>query len=178
MNKKWDIVEVLRHSRHDWLNRLQLIKGNLALNKLDRVKEIIEEIIIEARHESNLTNLRLNSLAAFLMTYNWEQHHFRIEYEVLGQIRDLSSYDQVLTDWCVRFFETLDQSIDKFGDNHLSISIEITESNIRFFFDFRGIITNKDKLIHWLKENKQQEPIKLNDFRVHNAETTVVITIK
>jgi stage 0 sporulation protein B (sporulation initiation phosphotransferase) len=178
MKKKWDIVEVLRHSRHDWLNKLQLIKGNLALNKLDRVKEIIEEIIMEAQHESNLTNLRLHSLASFLMTYNWEPHHFRIEYEVLGQIRDLSSYDPIITDWCVRFFETLDQSIDKFGENHLSISIEISESNIRFFFDFRGIITNKEKLIQWLNENEKYKSLKLNDCHVHNTEMTVVITME
>ena len=29
--KKLDDVEVLRHSRHDWLNKIQLIKGNLRI---------------------------------------------------------------------------------------------------------------------------------------------------
>ncbi|WP_312471145.1 Spo0B domain-containing protein, partial [Neobacillus sp.] len=45
MGKEWDIVEVLRHSRHDWLNRLQLIKGNLDLNRIDRAKAVIDEIV-------------------------------------------------------------------------------------------------------------------------------------
>ncbi|UTW70045.1 Spo0B domain-containing protein [Anaerobacillus sp. HL2] len=33
-----------RHSRHDWLNFVQLIKGNLTL-KNDRIEEIIQEVI-------------------------------------------------------------------------------------------------------------------------------------
>ena len=47
IEKEWNTVEVLRHARHDWLNKLQLIKGNLDLNELDRAKEIINEIVIE-----------------------------------------------------------------------------------------------------------------------------------
>ncbi|MCD8502937.1 MAG: Spo0B domain-containing protein [Bacillaceae bacterium] len=35
MKKDWDdVLSVLKHSRHDWLNMVQLIKGNLALKKI------------------------------------------------------------------------------------------------------------------------------------------------
>ena len=47
MDKNWTTFEVLRQTRHDWLNKIQIIKGNLELNKIDRVKGYIEEIIIE-----------------------------------------------------------------------------------------------------------------------------------
>ncbi|WP_082892657.1 Spo0B domain-containing protein [Rossellomorea aquimaris] len=35
MRENWGVVEALRHARHDWMNDLQLIKGNLDLNRLD-----------------------------------------------------------------------------------------------------------------------------------------------
>ncbi|MED1919630.1 Spo0B domain-containing protein, partial [Bacillus thuringiensis] len=25
MNEKWTIIDALRHSRHDWLNRMQMV---------------------------------------------------------------------------------------------------------------------------------------------------------
>lgn len=54
-----ELIHLLSHSRHDWMNKLQLIKGNLTLKKYDRVFEIIDEVVIEAQHESKLSNLRI-----------------------------------------------------------------------------------------------------------------------
>lgn len=177
MKKDWEIVEVLSHSRHDWLNKIQLIKGNLSLGKIDRVKEIIEEIVIESQNESNLTNLRLHSLAELLMTYNWEQHHFRLEYEVLGGIKDLSWCDKQIHNWCVRFFSILDISIDVNSDNHLSMSIESFNEEVRFFFDFSGIITNIEQLKNWFHEQQSnQDFIQLTEFQIHNGELMAVIS--
>lgn len=34
-----ELIHLLGHSRHDWMNKLQLIKGNLSLQKYDRVFE-------------------------------------------------------------------------------------------------------------------------------------------
>lgn len=34
--ERWSIVDALSHSRHDWMNKLQLIKGHLSLKKYDR----------------------------------------------------------------------------------------------------------------------------------------------
>jgi len=49
MEKNWTTVELLRHARHDWLNKIQLIKGNMSIGKMDRVEAIIEEIIMDAQ---------------------------------------------------------------------------------------------------------------------------------
>ncbi|WP_460138192.1 Spo0B domain-containing protein, partial [Priestia megaterium] len=70
----------------DWLNKLQLIKGNLALNRLDRANEIIEEIVNESKHESKheskLTNINMRLFAGFVMTYHWNNHAVRLDVEV------------------------------------------------------------------------------------------------
>src|SRR4051794_37661280 len=112
MEKEWDIVEVLRHSRHDWLNRLQLIKGNLDLNRIDRAKTVIEEIIIEAQQESKLTNLKMPLFASLLLKSNWENPSFKLEYEVLQDSEPFQVNEELITTWTSDFFHCLKESID------------------------------------------------------------------
>jgi stage 0 sporulation protein B (sporulation initiation phosphotransferase) len=151
MKKEWDTLSVLRHARHDWLNKIQLIKGNLALDKVERVKEIIDEIIIEARQESKLTNLNLPQFASSLLTCNWENHSFQIEYEVTDSQNIHSLDDQLLASWTEELFTSLDESIEKFQENYLSVTIDPGEDGIRFFFDFSGIITDNTSLMSFLE---------------------------
>lgn len=155
MGKKWDTIELLSHSRHDWLNKIQLIKGNLSLNKMDRVKEVIDEIVLEARQESKLSNLGIPQFAALLLTYNWEGNSVHLEFEVLdGTLKNGQKIDDgQLTNWTREFLNSLQHSIKEFHENHLSITIEIQETGIGFFFDFRGIITNIARLNTYLTES-------------------------
>ncbi|MDQ0414555.1 Spo0B C-terminal domain-containing protein [Mesobacillus stamsii] len=152
MKKEWNTIEVLRHERHDWMNKLQLIKGNLSLNKVDRAKEIIEEIIMEARQDAKLSNLHLPQFASTLLTCNWECHHFLLEYEVMNSHTFHCIDDQLLTDWTEQLFETLNSSIEPYQENHLSVTIEPQEKGIGFFFDFSGIIKDKNRLVSFLDQ--------------------------
>ncbi|MFC0270150.1 Spo0B C-terminal domain-containing protein [Metabacillus herbersteinensis] len=177
-HNEWGTVDLLSHSRHDWMNKLQLIKGNLSLNKYERVNEIIEEIVIEAQNESKLCNLKMLSFASLLMTYNWIQAHFTLEYEVLGDVVDLSSFDEFMTKWCSSFFYLLNETIDRSRENHLCISIETVPSSdeVRFFFDFNGIITEKEQLQVWLESENAQKFLK--QYEISTYELTAMIAIK
>jgi stage 0 sporulation protein B (sporulation initiation phosphotransferase) len=155
MKNEWSTIDILRHARHDWLNKLQLIKGNIDLNKPERVKEIIQEIVVEAQQEANLSNLKMPEFAALLLTYNWESHSFQLEFEVLNEIKCLDLNDQLLTDWTSSFFACLHIAVEAYGDNHLSVSIETQENGVRFFFDFSGIIKDKERLEKFLDVNQQ-----------------------
>lgn len=159
MRKDWSTVDVLRHARHDWLNKLQLIKGNLDLNKPERVKHIIEEIVIEAQQEAKLSNLKIPQFASLLLTSNWEAHSFQLEFEVFQETDCLHLDDQLLTDWTCSFFDCLHTTLDNFGDNLLSVSIEMQKNGIRFFFEFSGIIKDKEKLQKFLEVNHSNEPM-------------------
>jgi stage 0 sporulation protein B (sporulation initiation phosphotransferase) len=152
MNKEWDIVEVLRHARHDWLNRLQLIKGNLDLNRFDRAKEVIDEIVIEAQHESKLSNLNCPLFASLLLKSNWEGHSFQLEYEVLQESESLTINDLVLTNWTNSLFVCLNSAIEPFQENHLSITIDLQKDGVRFFFDFSGIIIKNELIEQFLND--------------------------
>jgi stage 0 sporulation protein B (sporulation initiation phosphotransferase) len=175
--KEWKVVDVLRHSRHDWLNKLQLIKGNLALDRTERAKEIIEEIVIEAQNEAKLTNLQLNTLAGYLMTYNWDSHHFTLEFEVLGNTYNLSKYDESMQDWCEKFFNVLDVSVLNGGGNHLSISIHTMDTEVRFFFDFSGTITDSNKVKEWLHSSQKDAVFSLIEYSVSENELTIELQI-
>lgn len=178
MKKDWDIVDLLRHNRHDWLNKLQLIKGNLALNKIERVKEIIEEIVIETQQEAKLSNLNIPLFAGFLMTSNWEPHLFRIEFEVLGDGGELSSHDGMLAGWCEEFFAVLDQAMGLGGENHLTISIEPLSGGGRLFFDFSGTITNIDAIESWIKSRQDNaSPVSISSFEVQAGEMTLELKL-
>ncbi|MGA9226230.1 MAG: sporulation initiation phosphotransferase B [Mesobacillus sp.] len=150
MKKEWDTIEVLRHARHDWMNQLQLIKGNLSLNKVDRAKDIIEEIIMEARQDAKLSNLNLPQFASKLLTCNWENHFFQLEYEVMDSQNFHRLDDQQLASWTELLFETLNSSIERYQENHLSVTIDPQDKGIGFFFDFSGIINDKNRIENFL----------------------------
>ncbi|KYD10886.1 sporulation initiation phosphotransferase B [Heyndrickxia sporothermodurans] len=158
--EKWTIVEVLRHARHDWMNQLQLIKGNIALNKLDNVNRIMDKMIVEAQQESRLSNLKLPHFAEILLTFNWEPHPFQIDYEILSENGELTVDDQMLSNWIQSFFLTLEKVVVPLQENNLSIAFEQYQGQIRFDFEFNGTIkeNGQELLKKWL--NNQEKMIK------------------
>lgn len=169
IKKDWTKVELLRHVRHDWLNKIQLIKGNLDLNKIDRTKEIISEIVIQAQNETKLSNLNFPNLTLLLLTHNWEQHSFQIEFEVLDHIKYREMDDQWVTQWISQFFLQLDNALKPYGDNHLSLTLKPQVQGIRFFFDFCGTIEKKDMIQRFTEKTSkgihiQQVDIKDQEF--------------
>lgn len=177
MKKRWSVLDALRHSRHDWLNKIQLIKGNLALNKVERVNEIIEEIVRDMQHESKLTNLKAGRFAELLLTYNWEARNVTVSYEVLGDGGDLSAHDEELTEWCCAFFKMLEQQADMSRENHLDVSIEAMDGEVRLFFDYSGTIKDAEAITTWLEEHRSARSIHLEHASIHNDEMTVLINI-
>ncbi|MEH7481242.1 sporulation initiation phosphotransferase B [Neobacillus drentensis] len=178
MEKEWDIVEVLRHSRHDWLNRLQLIKGNLDLNRIDRAKAVIDEIIIEAQHESRLTNLKMPLFASLLLKANWENPSFKLEYEVLQDSESLQINEEQITKWTCLFFECLNEAIEAFQENHLSISIDPQSEGVRFFFDFSGIIIKSELIEAFLADPKILLDVVAKEFSESELAVEVFIPIQ
>ncbi|PKR85214.1 sporulation initiation phosphotransferase B [Heyndrickxia camelliae] len=150
----WTVVEVLRHARHDWMNKLQLIKGNLALNKIDQVERLMDEMVMDARMETHLSNLKLPKFAEILLTFNWEKHPFHIEYEILDESSSWPVDDEKIARWIQDFFEIIENSIEPYYENHLSLSFELNDKNVRFYFDFSGTIKDIHKINKWLDDQK------------------------
>ncbi|RDI44138.1 sporulation initiation phosphotransferase B [Falsibacillus pallidus] len=168
MNNNWTVVEVLKHARHDWMNKLQLIKGNLALDRPERAKSIIDEIVLEAQQESRLSNLKLHRFASLLMTFNWEGHRFTIDYDILNENTVHSLDDAELFNWFSTFFALLNEAVEPFQDQQLSITIQLDKDSAKFFLDFRGILKSEEEVLNWLKLQKQAaiEDWSINQFTI------------
>lgn len=134
MNEKWTIIDALSHSRHDWLNRLQMVKGNLSLGKVEEIHMLIDRFVQEARQESNLMGLSMPLFSEWILTYNWKQQPCLLEYEVLGKLHNLSHLDETVCTWTNQFFLMLQHSLDVYVENYVCITIECDAENARFFF--------------------------------------------
>ncbi|MFC0297045.1 sporulation initiation phosphotransferase B [Geobacillus jurassicus] len=177
MEKRWTIVEVMRHARHDWLNKIQLIKGHLALNKIERVKEIIDSIIGEMHQETRLTNLKAERFAELIMTYNWEPRPLFLEYEIMDGEADWSPYDAQLAEWCRGFLRLLEAQADGWTENHLCLSIELSGGRAALFFDYRGAWRDGEAIRGWLERCEPAPPLRLASFAIGENELTVELEL-
>ena len=176
MDKKWTVLDALRHSRHDWLNRLQLVKAHLSLGSAERVHELIEEFVGESQQEARLMNLKIPLFAELLLTYSWEPQPCSLEYEILSDIHTLSHLDEELTAWTKRFLSVLHPCLDQRKENHLCVTVDQEEEDIRFFFDFRGKLTSIEKMTQWLA--KQESSVFSVSYSLDNEEGSVALQLK
>lgn len=176
-----DIVNMLRHARHEWMNQLQLIKGNLELNNIVRAKEVIDDMIFLAQQESKLSNLKLPNFAEQLITFTWKPRHFKLDYEVLHT--DMSSLlpenqlnDQQLTKLVDDFFEQLDGAVDPMYENHLTLSIEIREEKAILVFDFYGQLKNNEALNQFFSSQSEKITVHEQSQQLFVFELTVALS--
>lgn len=138
-----DVLKILRHTRHDWLNKIQLIKGYLALGKQERIEAIIQKIVHESEQESKLSSIGLPKFAAFILTYNWDPKSFILKYEVIGTEKVSNLDDNQLTSWLQLFFEAVHLSSTESEDNVLSVRIKLDNQTLSFNMDYKGILKDK-----------------------------------
>lgn len=138
MKTNWETAELLRQSRHDWLNQIQIIKANLSLNRVDRANEVIEEITDQSHHEAKLTNLNIPEVAGMLLTFNWDEHPYRLKVEVVGRERDLSHCERNLIVCLTELFRNLDSASDMIEENRVLITFLLNGEETFLTVDFSG----------------------------------------
>lgn len=154
MNELLNVINVIQNTRHDWLNRIQLIKAYISLGKLDQAERVINEIILDTQNEAKLTNMKLPQFAVILLTHNWGKYAFKIEYEIVDNIRTDLVEDTVLTNWTQAFFDELHRSANPLSENYLYITLEQRNDNIHFQYHYSGLLDHPSQLIGWLTEEK------------------------
>ncbi|MBU9713987.1 Spo0B C-terminal domain-containing protein [Evansella tamaricis] len=143
MQKDWSVVDVLRHYRHDWLNKIQLIKGNLDIGRMERVHSLIDEVVLQSKNESHLTNMNAERLAERLLTFNWEEHPYVLSYEALSGQEDWSLVEDHVLELTNEIFYMFDQCAKGGYDNSLLLTLKDMEG-IHLEFDFQGQILIDD----------------------------------
>ncbi|HSH24137.1 MAG TPA: Spo0B domain-containing protein [Massilibacterium sp.] len=166
MKKKWSTVELLRHTRHDWLNQIQLIKGNLDLNHKERACQIIDDIIIQSKNESHLCNLKMEKVAEQLLTFHFQENCFHLDYEVVGDVRSISCLDDTLFQFQTYLFDALNEQPPSKRQCELYILYQVLDEALIIQYEGEGVevpISVEDyfkvnsvpffRLMHYEKEN-------------------------
>ena len=137
MTREWDVLEVLKHYRHDWLNKLQLIKGNLDIGRTEKAATIIDEIIQQSRNESHLSNMNIPDLATRLITFNWEEHPYLLTVETITGDKDWSQHESEIKTFLDEMFLLFDKYANYGDDNHIILIFkDLKEFKIEL--DFQG----------------------------------------
>ncbi|WP_335869212.1 Spo0B C-terminal domain-containing protein [Bacillus sp. 2205SS5-2] len=161
MIQNWTVEETLRHARHDFMNQLQLVKGNLDLDRVNTAKKIIDNIVLEAQKQSHLSALKSPQFTQWLLTYNWASHAIQLEYELLElEMSTLIKVDDYFP-WFSSFFQQLEENVELLGENHADLDISLEKEECRFILDFQGIIKDKNKMSDWLKQNTGGKGVQL-----------------
>ncbi|KGP73895.1 Spo0B domain-containing protein [Pontibacillus yanchengensis] len=103
-----EVANLLRHYRHDWMNQLQLVHGYASMDKMEKVKEKLQEIIDFSREESKLMNLKAPHFAVWMVRFNAEYNQFRMSYQIDTQA-DFSAFDQSLVQTCSTIIQQLEE---------------------------------------------------------------------
>ncbi|RSL34388.1 hypothetical protein D7Z54_04315 [Salibacterium salarium] len=144
-----ELLDCLRHSRHDWMNTIQILKGNIALGHIDRVDQIMDDAIRKSEHESRLSSLNVPSTAMFLLTFNWHSHWFYLDIEVSAKNVDCQSYEHCWYEILSSFTQELDKSVKPGKENQLLVTIHAYEEPY-LEIDFQGELEQTERIENWL----------------------------
>ncbi len=103
-----EVLHILRHKRHDWMNQIQLVQGYASMGKMERVKEHLRQIVDQAEHERRLLNCKADNFSLWLFTFNWSYNQYQLTY-LLDEDIDLSSHDKQLAAYAKKIVSTLDE---------------------------------------------------------------------
>ncbi|MCA0982616.1 Spo0B domain-containing protein [Halobacillus yeomjeoni] len=101
-----EMISLLRHKRHDWMNQIQLIHGYATLGRQDRLMDQIDQLREESEQERRLLNSHSHDFSLWLITFNWKHDQFRVKYSIHEDI-DLSRHDETLTAYGRRMIDLM-----------------------------------------------------------------------
>ncbi|SEA94462.1 stage 0 sporulation protein B (sporulation initiation phosphotransferase) [Thalassobacillus cyri] len=119
-----EVMDLMRHARHDWMNELQLIQGYASMGKMDRVKEKLADVLTNADEERRLMNLNAPYLSIWLMSFNWHHPYYRLTYQVKGDKHDLRHKDITLYAQCEEVIHVMESFSDSSILYHGVLTIE------------------------------------------------------
>ncbi|MGN8645646.1 Spo0B domain-containing protein [Gracilibacillus sp. HCP3S3_G5_2] len=105
--KEQDVVEMLRHYRHDWLNDLQLILGYAQMGKLDKIQSKINEVIERSNQERGLDRLNIPKTMVWLYQLNWRSETFQLHFQSFVDNQPVIIDDEALLAKIQKIFQIL-----------------------------------------------------------------------
>lgn len=92
-----DVIQLLRLQRHDLMNDLQIVHGYLSMDKTEKVKKKVNEIIEAFNRERKLMNINCPEFALLLIQSKWLYNNVQITYDIHTEKSNLQAFDESLT---------------------------------------------------------------------------------
>jgi stage 0 sporulation protein B (sporulation initiation phosphotransferase) len=80
------MIDLISHYRHDWMNDIQLLFGYVSLKKYDKLNDCMDKIRVKALQESNIAKLGIPSLVAFFVSFRLYYNALALELEIEEEI--------------------------------------------------------------------------------------------
>jgi stage 0 sporulation protein B (sporulation initiation phosphotransferase) len=80
------LIELISHYRHDWMNDIQLLFGYVTLKKYDKLDDCMDKIRSKALQESSTAKLGIPSLVAFFISFRLYYNALALELEMEDEI--------------------------------------------------------------------------------------------
>ncbi|MDQ0205334.1 Spo0B domain-containing protein [Alkalicoccobacillus murimartini] len=175
MSRQDEVLLALKHTRHDWLNIIQLIKGNLALGHHKRIEDIIQQITQQAMMESKLFNIKVPELTLFLIGYNWTSQKVEMNYEVRGEEFSLDPWGVPLLTFVQSVTDKLSQSSSFTSENSLMVTFDFLEESCVLTCRYVGKTELKEA--DWQGIMKQVSDAGMKCTRLQQTEDECILTI-
>ncbi|WP_182200467.1 Spo0B domain-containing protein [Paraliobacillus salinarum] len=142
-----EVMKLLRHYRHDWMNELQIILGYAQMGKLDKVEEKIKSSVEIAEKERELQRLPLPKTALRIIQLKCYYENFRIDFLIQQEGTISADDDQLVTQ--------LDQLMNYFVEHSIKTTLyhgtiklhQAKDSQLQLSFDISDEFLERENLL-------------------------------
>ncbi|WP_368633945.1 Spo0B domain-containing protein [Kurthia gibsonii] len=138
------VNEVLRHIQHDFLNQLQLIKMNLALDHVEEVNQLVDQLSTKYQRFSIINGLKCAHLIEWLQTCQWRFPSITITME--SDISDSApaEWDVPLRNYLESSLQSVHETIDPFVEQNCHIYVMSTKQKVEVAVEMKGYFEKSD----------------------------------
>jgi stage 0 sporulation protein B (sporulation initiation phosphotransferase) len=136
------MIDLISHYRHDWMNDIQLLFGYVSLKKYDKLDDCMDKIRTKALQESCIAKLGIPSLVAFFITFRLHYHALTLELEMEQDINLASlpiEHENVsqLVQRTIQLFNAYAEPSDEIS-NSLSVQFDLESDALLFDLVYQG----------------------------------------
>ncbi|MFD1362931.1 Spo0B domain-containing protein [Lentibacillus salinarum] len=107
-----DVIQLLRHYRHDLVNQLQVVQGYASMGKTAKVQQKLTDYLWHLQEEGKLVSLNAPAFALYMLQLATLHTNFRLVYHIHIDGKDLQSVDRLLVERCKHVMEKIETGTD------------------------------------------------------------------
>jgi stage 0 sporulation protein B (sporulation initiation phosphotransferase) len=169
-----EVMTLLGFTRHEWMNRLQLLHSYSKLGKDEKVQEKIEEAIHLADEERKLSNLNIPETFVWILSFNWTYSQFRITFQVQESMPKIWEYDKRIRENLEAVVDALSESAQEMELYEGLLHVKTREEEPVIEMSFVGTFTGWDNLQQIGQKDYVRE-VKIESLPEKKSRCTIVL---